>query len=82
MNTLFTLPDSPSPRIKWMAENRIVTNKINLPHFEPGDEDEFGNEIHPWIASIEGKTKFATADTEMDAIISLCQIHGLKHCNA
>ncbi len=80
-DTLFDIPETPSPRLKWMRELSIQTLD-NGDHCNPGDEDEFGNQLWRWVAWQGGKrTKSSVfadhctgwGDTEDEAIVALAK---------
>ena len=83
-DTLFDLPETKSPRLKWMDEKNVST------HFnkdvQAGDEDEFSGEpIRPWAAFV-GESRFPRpdagfGDTEHEAIVDLAIKKGWKLWN-
>ena len=85
-DTLFDLPETPSPRLNWMRENKIEVVDSGLDH-EPGDECEItGNQIYRFWAFQSGKrTKSeiseAGGDTEDEAIVNLAKKLNLKLWN-
>ena len=77
-DTLFDIPESPSPRLKWMRDNQIRI--IHNGDVSPGDEDEWGNRLSPFCAtkSKPGNLVFADhvtgwGDTEDEAIVELAK---------
>lgn len=50
MKELFDIPESLSPKVKWMKEHGIQTKYFLQYDVEEVEEDEFGNDILPWIA--------------------------------
>ena len=88
-DTLFNIPETPSPRLKWMSALCIKTSD-NGDHLKPGDEDEFGNPLSRWVAWQGGKRTKSSAfwdhrtgwgDTEDDAIVALAKKLNLKLWN-
>lgn len=76
MDELFELTTSLSPRLQWLKDKQVLTRRF--PMINPGDEDEFGNSLFPWMAWIgpldlnnTRKSFQAGGDTEMDAIANL-----------
>ena len=82
-DTLFDLPESPSPRLKWIAEKQVRTH--NHPQSEP-----------PWSAWLPSQDYSSTwpccydplqedmvgqGDTEDEAIIALAKKLNLKLWN-
>ena len=67
MTTDLTLPQAQlTPRQAWLKNNGIVLQTT----------DDFGiGIIH--IASVEGKVRYATGETEDDALESLISMHNL-----
>lgn len=51
MENLFEIPVCESPRLKWLKKHSVKTK--HFPDCEAGDEDEFGNELWPWIAWLD-----------------------------
>jgi len=82
--TLFDLPCDPSPRLKWLHENKIEVVDSGLDH-EPGDECEItGNRLYRYWAVIEGTVtdlEEAGGDTEDEAIVALAKKLNLKLWN-
>ena len=80
-DTLFDIPETPSPRLKWMRDHQIEVIDSGLDH-EPGEECEItGNRLYRFWAFQGGKrTKTETAeaggDTEDEAIANLtCKLN-------
>lgn len=76
MAELFALPESLSPRLQWLRDKNVKTQRF--PMISPGDEDEFGRSLFPWVAWIgplelkSTRESFqAGGNTEMDAIANL-----------
>ena len=81
MSELFTIPETPSPRLAWMRKHGVETHKTE--HYIPGDEDEFGNAIHRWYAcrgELNTKTACGGA-TEQEALCEFAKFHGLRLWN-
>jgi len=75
------IPETPSPRLKWMRDHQIEVIDSGLDH-EPGEECEItGNRLYRFWAFQGGKrTKTETAeaggDTEDEAIANLtCKLN-------
>lgn len=88
MTDLFDIPESPSPRLKWMRENKCITWNTNS-----------HGEWYPWLACFDvgrwkhestadfffqetgcnGESNCGTGSTEDEAIIDLCLKSGVKH---
>ena len=83
-DTLFDIPETPSPRLKWMRDNKIEVVDSGLDH-EPGDECEItGNRLYRYWAVIEGtvfENEEAGGDTEDEAIVGLARKLNLKLWN-
>jgi hypothetical protein len=77
-DTLFDIPETLSPRLKWMRNHQIEVIDSGLDH-EPGDKCEItGNRLYRFWAFQGGKqtkTEIAEAggDTEDEAIVALAK---------
>ena len=56
MDDLFNIEETKgdSPRLAWMKERFIKTQHV--PNAIIGDEDEFGNDVFPFLAWINGES--------------------------
>ena len=85
-DTLFDIPETPSPRLKWMREKSIEVVDSGIDH-EPGDECELtGNQLYRfWALQTCKRTKTESAsaggDTEGEAIVALAKKLNLKLWN-
>jgi hypothetical protein len=85
-DTLFDIPESPSPRLQWLRDHQIdiIDNGID---YKPGDCCEiFGNRLFRYWALQGGKqtkTELSEAggDTEDEAIVNLARKLNLKLWN-
>lgn len=84
MNELFEIPESLSPKLKWLKKHSLRT------HHDPEMEDcpespETGKTIFPWVCVLAGKTYHANSTnygegrTEDEAIADYCQKTGTPH---
>ena len=84
-DTLFDIPETPSPRLKWMRNHQIEVIDSGLDH-EPGEECEItGNRLYRFWAvkddTVEGRESSvghheAGGDTEDEAIVNLaCKLN-------
>ena len=86
IDELFQIPETLSPRLRWMREHQIDIVDSGLDH-EPGDECEItGNRLFRFWAFQGGKqtkTEIAEAggDTEDEAIVALAKKLNLKLWN-
>lgn len=76
MDELFSIPQVLSPRLRWLRDKCVLTKKFPL--ISPGDEDEFGNRLFPWMAWVgpldlqSTRASFkAGGNSEIDAIANL-----------
>ena len=74
-----------SPRLAWMKRHRVKTK--HFPDVQPGDEDEWGNNVWPWIAfdtlceeNLDA-TDLCGGATEDDAIAKFARRHKLRIWN-
>ena len=87
---LFDVPESLSPKLKWMARNGLETQ--HFPEAEGVDEDEFGNDVFAWVCRKKSPEGFIATDrttwspnsigggaTEEDAICDYCHNSGTPH---
>jgi hypothetical protein len=65
MDTLFDLPDTPSPKLRFLREHALTTRQTPA---------------GTWRCYLTDET-FGFGDTEDEAIIDLCNLTGLKHWN-
>jgi hypothetical protein len=81
MNDLFPIPETLSPRLAWMRENRVRT------HFNQSFADAKDPELLPWCAwlpSNDDNTIPKDPDlcgygaTEIDALLDLVAVTGVK----
>ena len=82
-DTLFDLPESPSPRLKWMRHHKIEVADSGLDH-EPGEQCEItGNRLYRYWAFIATVTDNVEegGDTEDEAIVALANKLNLKLWN-
>ena len=80
MDTLFELPETPSPRLVWMRKLGVVTEQS--PKNKVGDEDEEGNFIHAWYAYFKADEMTAMGGaTEQEALCNFAKFHNLKLWN-
>lgn len=86
MKELFEIETQLSPRLKWLRKYSVLTRRF--PFVTPGDEDEFGNELHPWMAWIGPLDVASTRDsfraggnTEQEAICNLALKRGWRLWN-
>jgi hypothetical protein len=70
---LFPIPESPSPRLAWLAKHGLITRKNTLPHafIAPADR--------PWICCNPAYTQKGFGFTEEEAILDYCELFGLTH---
>ena len=84
MSELFDIPETLSPRLKWMREHSIEVVDSGLDH-DPGDECEVtGDRLYRYWAVIEGTVctnEEAGGDTEDAAIVALAKKLNLKLWN-
>jgi len=88
MDSLFELPETPSPRLKWMRENKCITfhllpgtdGSLWMADFDRGDytyttpADYFCQ-----LCGYDDDSRIGTGETEDEAIIDLCLKSGVKH---
>jgi hypothetical protein len=82
-DTLFDIPESPSPRLQWLREHQIEIIDGGV-CFEPGEECEItGNRLHRFWAMVmnKGQGHEAGGDTEDEAIVNLARKLNLKLWN-
>jgi len=83
-DTLFDLPESPSPRLQWLRKHKIDIVDSGLDH-EPGDECEItGNRLYRFWAQVgewPDAHEEAGGDTEDEAILNLARKLNLKLWN-
>jgi hypothetical protein len=85
-DTLFDIPESPSPLLQWLQKHQIDIIDSGLDH-EPGDECELtGNQLYRfWALQACKRTKTESAsaggDTEDEAIVELARKLNLKLWN-
>jgi len=85
-DTLFDLPETPSPRLKWMGDHQIEVIDSRLDH-EPGDECELtGSRLYRWWAwqtckRTKTESSSGGGDTEDEAIVNLAKKLNLKLWN-
>jgi hypothetical protein len=65
MDTLFDLPDTPSPKLRFLREQALTTRELS---------------DGSWRCYLTDETVGAGL-TEDEAIIDLCNLTGLKHWN-
>jgi hypothetical protein len=66
--SLLTVEPKKSPRLLWLEKHDVKIE--HYPKVTPGEEDEFGDEIFPWIART-GLGYWAGGKTEQEAIRNL-----------
>ena len=80
---LFDVPVQPSPRLRWLQEHKITT--AHWPEVNPGDEDEFGNELFPWTAfcgPLDGlHATIGCGATEAEALADYARQRGIRLWN-
>ncbi len=80
---LFSVPVQKSPKLRWMERHRI-----KVKHFqdvEPGDEDEFENEVYPYVArkadfemyDLVPDSWLGVGNTEDEALVDYARKRGL-----
>jgi hypothetical protein len=74
---LLEVPPMESPRLKWLDKHGVKIE--HCPKVKPGDEDEFGNELYPYIA--HAFKSWACGATEQEAIKNLAVKNGWKLWN-
>ena len=69
MDTLFEMPESKSPRLKWLERKNVITECQNWPD-------------DPWEVRVkDDPANFGRGDTEHDAIVDLAKRNGWKIWN-
>ena len=71
-DNLFSVPETPSPRLLWMQRHGITTS----PPFVTSE----AHRDH-WLASGKLGLPFGEGDTEDDALVDYAKRHGLKLWN-
>jgi rRNA maturation endonuclease Nob1 len=80
MNELFDIPESKSPRLKWIEENGILTAKDNMGawHAVSPREDDDTSRVISLMMQYKGSMRHAKGQTEDDAITNLAKAIGLR----
>ena len=71
---LFSTPEQDSPRLAWKKLHRVTVHQ--LPSFEPGLEDDLGNEVLEFVAftgpfpNLGNSAQGSTEDEALDALAS------------
>lgn len=72
------LPESKSPRLLWMERHRAEVRAT--PRWEPGFEDEDGDPLHQFYASVLGYTERG-GGTEDEALAKAAKAAGVRLWN-
>lgn len=79
MTTLFTLPESKSPRLLWMEKHGVEIS--HRPEFNGEDEDEFGNVLYPFAALAPRCHERGFGNTQDDALTDWAKKNNVKMWN-
>ena len=74
MTDLLPIPESLSPKLRWLREHGLRTNLDPLPRTYIGPLNS-----QPWVCSNIARTLCAFGEDEAEAILNYCHNSGLKH---
>ena len=74
IENLFDLPESKSPRLKWIEKHHLQTHQT--PNWQPDTEDEFCDVVEAWYASDDNFEHNHGGETEDEALVAWAKARG------